>query len=146
MAIGDKTNQILDRIREKPESTRWALVVAITLVSSAVLVVFWVRDISHKVAALQAPRDQPGQSGSVFLPNSFSASLANLADTFKALQRGEDPTAVGDELAKKTAEADKPPLEEPSALGYVARGFAEMMRYNLPSISAAMGNLFHGRF
>src|SRR3989344_8505002 len=107
MATAESKKNILGRIREKPESTRWAMVAAITMVSSAVLIVFWVWNLSNRFAALSEPVDESGTKETSFLPSSFTKSIKGLADSFKAIRSGEDPEKVAKELESKEAEENK---------------------------------------
>lgn len=42
----------IDRMREKSESTRWAIVIALTLIITAVLIVFWVATLPQRFETL----------------------------------------------------------------------------------------------
>lgn len=53
MGISEKLMNGIERVRMKSESTRWAIVISLTMIITAALIVFWVAMLPQRFAALK---------------------------------------------------------------------------------------------
>lgn len=79
MGMSEKLLNGIDRVREKPESTRWAIVIALTLIATAGLIVIWISILPQRFAALN---EKEGQSQTAGFLEPFE-SLKKTIDTFR---------------------------------------------------------------
>ncbi|OHA02171.1 MAG: hypothetical protein A3C12_01165 [Candidatus Sungbacteria bacterium RIFCSPHIGHO2_02_FULL_49_20] len=136
----------IGKIREKPESTRWAITISLTMVIGAILVTAWVKNLSGQLASMNQPpsrqnADAPSLSASLLDP------LHKIGEAWGALRSGQDPEVATEEFRGTVeANASAKPLESPSVARYFLSGFMSALRYNLAAVGAAFNNLASGRF
>jgi len=151
MTLAEKKT-LLERIREKPEPTRWAILIAVTMVISGILLVFWIKNLSSQLASLSSPISQrPGaiSQTKTSAPSSFIAAIRGVASSFKAIRSGEDPKVVAENLKESVSTASQPPLKEPSVLGVIFSDISEVVRFNLAMIGGTLKdlpNILRGKF
>ncbi len=143
---------LIERIREKPEPTRWAILIAITMVVGGLLMVFWVKNLSNQLASLSSSVvKEPGavSQTKTSVPSSFRAAIRGVASSFKAIRSGEDPRVVAEKLQETVAAAAKPPLPAPSVLRAIFSDVSEVVRFNLAMIGGTLKdlpNILRGKF
>ncbi|MBI2096802.1 MAG: hypothetical protein HYT40_01440 [Candidatus Sungbacteria bacterium] len=141
---------LIERIRQQPEPTRWAITIAVTAVLAGLLIVFWVQNISRQLAALSTSSSiekEKSAAGEVSpAPASFSAAIRGVVDSLKVIGSGADPVKTAEEPQPSPAAREKPPLEEPSALGSFFRTAADIVRFNLALMGKTFRDVSQGNF
>lgn len=87
--MGEQISDIIDRIRQKPEPTRWGLLVAITAMIALLLLGFFIWNITRQIASVSQNGDETAGLQSVVSP------IESLKESIDALRDGKAPTVPG---------------------------------------------------
>lgn len=140
ISMGDKLLDGIEAIRARPESTRWAILVATTGVSAAILLVFWVSELSTNVQYVSDIGSSQNQE-----LKSLLSPFDSVKETIQALEAGKDASEVVQNLEKaktsKPAEVSK--SQEPSWFRKSLSDARGILDFNLAMIATTFVDIGH---
>jgi hypothetical protein len=126
---GNKVLDGIDRVREKPESTRTALVFSLTLIAGAILVALWFASLPARFQPL-ARAETPSASGET----SYLSLYESVKKTVLALK-----SPAGE--SEKTPEVgQKPVFSRQSRIGALLKSARDVISFNFALMGAAFAD------
>lgn len=126
----------LDAIRAKPESTRWAIVIAITTVIGAALITGWLWNLGGHLGDLKENQA------------SLLSPIQGIIKSFNAIRKGNASDLSQNQVSGDVGDTTPPPNPTsqnpvPSRWSRFSHAIGEVLQYNLALIGSSVSNLFH---
>lgn len=130
----------LEKVREKPEPTRWALVFAISSVTAAVLFAVWIKRLPGQISFItkeaKTKQEAKGLISPIESAKKLAAAIQNNWNNPEAAQKEIEAAASAPPATEKPAAPEKP-----SWFGDLAARVSRIVQLNLAMIAEGIQDL-----